>query len=59
MTKEFIGRGWSFPPKVGPQGGLLLTNVDQSIRIILMTSIGQRVMRTTSGCRIHETVNVP
>ena len=62
MTKEFIGREWSFPPKVGPQGGLLLTNkwneIDHSIRIILMNAIGQRVMRTTFGCRIHELVNV-
>ncbi len=63
MANDFIGRGWSFPPKIGPQGGLLLTTdrneIDQSIRIILMTSIGQRVMRTTFGCRIHELVFAP
>jgi hypothetical protein len=33
--------------------------LDQSIRIILMTAIGQRVMRPAFGCRIHELVFAP
>lgn len=63
MDNEIIGRGWAFPPRVGPQGGLLLTNdrneIEQAIQIILATSPGQRVMRPTFGCRLHEIVFAP
>lgn len=62
-AREIVGRGWFFPPKIGPQGGLALTSerseLDQSIHIILSTSPGQRVMRTTFGCRLHELVFAP
>ena len=62
-AKEIVGRGWFFPPKIGPQGGLALTSVrselNQSIHIILSTSPGQRVMRPTFGCRLHELVFAP
>ena len=63
MPEEIIGRGWFFPPRIGPQGGLALTSerseLDQSIRIILSTSPGQRVMRPTFGCRLYELVFAP
>lgn len=63
MTTEIVGRGWAFPPQIGPQGGLALTNkrteVDQAIRIILSTSPGQRVMRPTFGCRLYDLVFAP
>jgi phage baseplate assembly protein W len=63
MTKDIVGSGWAFPPQIGPQGGLMLTSrrneLDQAFRIILMTPIGQRVMRPTFGCRIHELVFAP
>lgn len=63
MTTEIIGKGWAFPPKIGPQGGLGLTSehseLDQAIRIILGTAPGQRVMRPTFGCRLHELVFMP
>ena len=63
MSKDIVGSGWTFPPQIGPQGGLMLTNdrneLDQSMRIILMTAIGQRVMRPTFGCRIHELLFAP
>lgn len=35
------------------------TELDQAIRIILMTTPGQRVMRPTFGCRLHELVFAP
>lgn len=58
-----IGIGWSFPPHIDPQGGLALTNerseLDQAILIILSTAPGQRVMRPTFGCRLHELVFAP
>jgi phage baseplate assembly protein W len=63
MAKEIVGRGWTFPPKIDAQGGIALTTerneLDQSILIILSTSPGQRVMRTTFGCRLHELVFAP
>jgi uncharacterized protein len=63
MTKDIVGRGWAFPPKIGPQGGLALTSglseLDQAIGIILTTSPGQRVMRPGFGCRLHELVFMP
>ncbi|MFO7683682.1 MAG: GPW/gp25 family protein [Chloroflexota bacterium] len=65
MTKtiDIIGAGWSFPPKIGPQGGVALASsyndVEQAIKIILLTPPGQRVMRPDFGCRIHELVFAP
>lgn len=62
-SKEIIGSGWAFPPRVDPQGGLAMTNerseLIQAIYIILSTSPGQRVMRPTFGCRLHELVFAP
>jgi hypothetical protein len=63
MSDEIIGRGWSFPPQIGHRGGLALTHdrneLDQAIHIILTTSPGERVMRTTFGCRLQELVFAP
>jgi phage baseplate assembly protein W len=63
VTRNIIGSGWVFPPQIGAQGGLALTSqqneLDQAIRIILSTSPGQRVMRPTFGCRLHELVFAP
>ncbi len=63
MTQTIVGRGWAFPLKIGPQGGLALTGdrdeLDQSIQVILTTSPGQRVMRPNFGCRLQELVFAP
>ncbi len=63
MTTNIIGQGWAFPPQIGPQGGFALTHdrneLDQAIRIILMTAPGQRVMRPTFGCRLHDLLFAP
>jgi phage baseplate assembly protein W len=63
LSKEFTGIGWAFPPHIDPQGGLALTNerseIDQAIQIILGTAPGQRVMRPTFGCRLHDLVFAP
>ncbi|MBP6469949.1 MAG: GPW/gp25 family protein [Chloroflexi bacterium] len=62
-TTDLIGSGWAFPPMIDPQGGVALTRstneIEQAIRIILLTPLGQRVMRPTFGCRIHELVFAP
>lgn len=62
MTNEIVGRGWAFPPKIGAHGVALTTErneIDQAIRIILTTQIGQRVMRPEFGSRLHELVFEP
>lgn len=63
MTTQIVGRGWAFPPQIGPTGGLALTHdrneLDQAIWIILTTCPGQRVMRPTFGCHLHELVFAP
>lgn len=63
MNEDIVGRGWIFPPRIGIQGGIALTNprneLDQAIRIILSTSPGERVMRPTFGCRLQELVFAP
>ena len=63
QSTSIIGRGWRFPPQINAQGGLALSSdrseLDEAIRIILMTAPGQRVMRPTFGCRLHELVFAP
>ena len=60
---NFLGTGWSFPPRPDGRGGMALVSdaekIEQSIRIILSTPIGQRVMRPTFGSRLHELVFAP
>lgn len=61
--REFIGRGLSFPMKFDSQGRLALSSgqdeLEQSIRIILSTAPGERVMRPTFGCRAWELIFEP
>lgn len=58
--KEFLGRGWSFPVETDASGAIRTadgeTDIEQSIRIILETAPGERVMRPSFGCGIHEYV---
>jgi phage baseplate assembly protein W len=55
---DVLGTGWSFPPRVDARGQIALArqerDVDEAIRIILLTPKGQRVMRPEFGCSIHE-----
>jgi phage baseplate assembly protein W len=59
--KDFLGLGWAMPVDVDPQTGFIATaahedDIRQSIRIILETVPGERVMRPDFGCGIHEMV---
>jgi uncharacterized protein len=53
---EFIGRGLTFPMGVDHTGAIAMTNgpedLDRSIRVVLATAPGERVMRPDFGCRI-------
>ena len=60
MAKEFLGIGWKFPIKLDSSGKFKLSkyeeDIEESIRIILGTIPGERVMRPEFGCGIHEYV---
>jgi phage baseplate assembly protein W len=61
--KEFLGQGLAFPLQLNARGGLALAagvrDIEQSIRIILETLPGERVMRPEFGCRAKELVFAP
>jgi phage baseplate assembly protein W len=60
VSDEFIGRGWAFPLRTDPTGGIALVTrereIEEAIRLVLGTSPGERPMRPEFGCRIHDYV---
>lgn len=59
--KGFLGRGWAMPVELDPRTGRVATvayedDIRQSILIILETSPGERAMRPSFGCGIHDLV---
>ena len=60
MSEGFIGRGWGFPLRTGPTGGIGMVEreqeVTEAIRLVLGTAPGERPMRPEFGCGIHEHV---
>jgi uncharacterized protein len=53
----FLGRGWSFPPSFtrGPAGVEMVSgaeDITQSLRILLATSLGERIMVPDYGCAL-------
>jgi phage baseplate assembly protein W len=60
MSTEFLGVGWAFPVKPGPDGDVALAEHEESVRqsvwIVLGTSPGERVMRPEFGCGLAELV---
>jgi len=63
MAKEFLGAGWKYPVRAGPDGKITLSvyeeDIKEAILIILGTAKGERVMRPDFGCGIHELVFAP
>jgi phage baseplate assembly protein W len=63
MAREFIGRGWKFPILPDEAGRLGFTegdaNVEQSLRILLLTRLGERVMRQDFGSEAPRLVFAP
>ncbi|HWE57108.1 MAG TPA: GPW/gp25 family protein [Acidimicrobiales bacterium] len=57
---EIIGIGWGFPMYFNAAGGVGLSSqgrkLEESIRLILSTAVGERPMRPRFGCRIHDHV---
>jgi Bacteriophage baseplate protein W len=60
---DFLGTGWAFPVSVDKRGRVALSrqeqDIEQAIRMIVMTPKGQRMMRPEFGCHIHELVFSP
>jgi hypothetical protein len=63
VSKPFLGRGWKYPIELDRSGGVAFSDLDESIRqsihIILGTAPGERVMRPTFGCEIHDLIFAP
>ena len=58
---SFLGRGWAFPPAFNFELGTVETvaaeeDIRQSIRIIIETIPGERIMFSTFGCGIRKFV---
>ena len=60
---NFLGVGFRFPFSVGPNGAVQLSkyeqNIEESVRVIIGTALGERQMRPDWGCRIHDYVFAP
>jgi phage baseplate assembly protein W len=55
---SFLGTGWAFPPTFDPD--LLtvttvsdMTDIEQSLNILLSTAIGERIMQPQFGCDLQ------
>ena len=62
-NREFVGQGLNWPLQLNSQGSIALAQgqmeIEQSIRIILETIPGERVMRPEFGCRVWELMFAP
>lgn len=59
--KSFLGTGWSFPPAFDkPNAAVMMVSdvmdIEESIRIILSTLPGERLMQPDFGCNIRKLV---
>jgi phage baseplate assembly protein W len=63
MASDFLGQGWRFPIIPDASGGLGYVsgdaNVEQSVRIVLLTALGERVMRPGFGTRARSSLFTP
>ena len=60
---DFIGHGIAFPLRVDQSGAIATTRgaegIDSSLRVVLMTAPGERVMRPDFGCGIWDLLFEP
>ena len=59
--KSFLGKGWGFPPEFDPRMGAARMvaaeeDVTESLRILMDTSPGERVMQPAYGCGLKALV---
>ena len=57
---DFIGAGWAFPLRVNASGGIALVRrereLEEAMKLILLTYPGERPMRPDFGCRARDYV---
>lgn len=62
-VKDFLGTGWAFPPRLDSRGRIATVSdeqdVEEAIRMILMTRKGERPMRPEFGCDIFSLMFQP
>lgn len=56
---SFLGTGWSFPPSFDKEsGGVKMiadeADINESLNILLSTSLGERVMQPKYGCNLTD-----
>ncbi len=59
--RNFIGKGWSFPPHFDRDAKALKTtegveDINNSLNILLSTIVGERVMDMSYGCNLEDMV---
>ena len=58
-SKEYLGTGWSFPPTFDKAGRTVQMvsaerDIEQSLEILLSTSLGERVLQPEYGCNLKD-----
>lgn len=58
-NKEYLGTGWSFPPAFDKESQTVTMvsaekDIEQSLEILLSTSLGERVMQVDYGCNLKD-----
>jgi uncharacterized protein len=56
---SFLGTGWAFPPSFDKESGNVemvseFKDIEESLNILLSTSLGERVMQPKYGCDLHD-----
>ena len=56
---SFLGTGWAFPPAFDPEAATVemvsdYKDIEQSLNILLSTSLGERVMQPDYGCNLTD-----
>ena len=60
-SNSFLGTGWAFPPEFNPESRSVELvsadqDIEQSLNILLSTSLGERVMQPQYGCDLTDYV---
>lgn len=61
---SFLGTGWAFPPAFEHESGTVemvsdYKDIDESLDILLSTSLGERVMQPRYGCELQDYIFEP
>lgn len=61
LEDPFIGSGWSFPPAFDKKTSSVVMStgtqdIEESLRIIFSTALGERIMNPLFGCALDSTV---